>query len=385
MEGRSRHAGPLGILKRMGVAWPVMLMARELGLGGSERQLTEIARALDPARFTVHVGCLRGEGFRAEELRKAGVPVAAFPVRSFRSPAAFAAAAALGRYIRRHGIRLVHAFDVPMNLFGVPVACAFQAPVVLSSQRAYRSLTPGLARHLLRITDRMVDAVVVNCRALQQHLIEEERTPADLIRVCYNGIDTARFRPERERRPETAAASVVIGTVCALRPEKGLATLMEAFARLSHPGAQLVIVGSGPELPRLEASRARMGLEAACTFVPATGEVAEWLRAIDLFVLPSLSEALSNALMEAMASGCCAVATRVGGNPELVADGETGALFEPADAADLARKLAMLIAEPDLRCAMARRGADFVRRNFSLDAARARMAEIYTEFLERRG
>src|SRR5207244_161276 len=102
---------------------------------------------------------------------------------------------------------------------------------------------------------------------------------------------------------------------------------------------RLLIVGSGPALPDLQASARRFALGGRCVFEPATRDVGAWLREIDIFVLPSLSEAFSNSLMEAMASGCCVVASRVGGNPELVVEGETGLLFRAADSADLARSL----------------------------------------------
>lgn len=104
---------------------PVMLMAREFGLGGSERQLAEMAKTLDRSLFAPHAGCFRPEGIRGEELRKSGIPVAQFPVRSFLSPAVLTAAVRMGRYLAEHRIRVVHTFDTPLNLFGVPVGRAF--------------------------------------------------------------------------------------------------------------------------------------------------------------------------------------------------------------------------------------------------------------------
>src|ERR1700685_1387917 len=129
---------------------PGMLMVRELGPGGTERQLTELARALDPFRFQVHVGCFH-EGIRANELRLAGIPLVRLPGTSFMNPSAVAGAWQLGLYLRRRKIRLVHTFDYPLNCFGVPVARAFGIPVVLSSQRFHRHLTPGPYLRLLRM------------------------------------------------------------------------------------------------------------------------------------------------------------------------------------------------------------------------------------------
>src|SRR4029077_11092820 len=149
-------------------------MARELGLGGTERQLAETAMSLDRNRFEPHVGCFHSGGFRERELRQAGIPIAEFPVRSLVSLSALTGAGHMGRYLADHGIRLVHTFDVPADLFGVPVARLFRTPVVLSSQRAHRALTPGATRHLLRLTDRMVDGIVVNCQSVARELASHD-------------------------------------------------------------------------------------------------------------------------------------------------------------------------------------------------------------------
>ncbi|MGE5648158.1 MAG: glycosyltransferase [Acidobacteriota bacterium] len=359
---------------------PVLLMARELNLGGTERQLAEIARALDRDRFEAHVGCLRPEGLRGEELRAAGIPVVRFPADSFLSPDVARAARALGAYIRGHAIQIVHTFDVPMNLFGVPAARLFGAQRVLSSQRAHRSLTPGFRRHLLRLTDQIADAVVVNCLSVRRELIEEDRLSPARIHICYNGIDTAIFRPLPGPRPAALeGACTVVGVVCALRPEKDLPTLVRAFAlaRDARPGMKLAIVGGGPEKPRLEALARDLALGDACHFEPATNRVAEWLRCIDIFVLPSRSEALSNSLMEAMACGCAAVASRTGGNPELVTHNETGLLFEPGDARALAAAIRTLAEKDDFRRRIAEAGRRRMHAEFSLAASARVMGNIY--------
>jgi glycosyltransferase involved in cell wall biosynthesis len=357
---------------------PVLLMTRALGLGGSERQLTELAKSLDSAEFEPHVGCFLSEGFRAEELRAHGVPVAQFPVTSFLGPSLFTGALALGRYLRDHRIRLVHTFDVPLNLFGVPVARLFRAGRVISSQRAHRALTPGLRRLLLRLTDSLVDGIVVNCEAVRRDLIDVDRVPPHLIHLCYNGIDAALYPPASEPRP----GPVVIGVVCALRPEKGLDTLLEAFAALGpRPGVRLLVVGGGPSLPGLQALATRLALNDRCAFEPATKDVAARLRQIDIFILPSLSEAFSNSLMEAMACGCCVAASRVGGNPELVIDGETGLLFGARDSAELARVLDRLLEDSALRARLAGAGTERIRRQFTLAQAAQRMGAIYREVL----
>jgi glycosyltransferase involved in cell wall biosynthesis len=361
---------------------PVMLVTRELGLGGSERQVAETALALDRAFWQPHIACFRGGGFRARELASAGVPILELGLTSLVSPSAVGCAVRFGRYLTRHNIQLVQAFDVPADLFAVPVARCYRVPVVLSSQRAHRSLTPGMQRHMLRLTDRIVDGIVVNSRAVARELSAEDGVPASMIRLAYNGIDTTVFHSGREAAPlPFPAGEPVVGVVCALRREKGLTVLLDAFAQVH--GGRLLIVGSGPELAGLRTHALALGLGDRCHFEAAVADVARWLRAIDVFVLPSLSEALSNSLLEAMACGCCPIASDAGGNPELVTAGENGLLFPAGDATALAERIRTVLESPTLRQRLSAAAEQRARMEFTRDVAAARMAQIYREFLNR--
>ena len=366
---------------------PVLLMTRSLGHGGTERQVAELAKSLDRNLFTPHVACFDPGGFREAELRERGVPILQMDMHSFTSPDSLRALKKLRIYARAHGIGLAHTFDHPMNVFGVPAARLLRIPVVLSSQRSHRALIPPKYLPAIRFSDRLVNGIVVNCDFVRKHLIADYRVPERKIQICYNALDTTRFFPgPRVRTPELTDASVVIGVICVLRAIKGVATLVDAFARIAggHRGLKLLIVGSGPERDALERRASEHGIGDSCMFRESTDDVAGWLRAIDVFVLPSLSEALSNSLMEAMAVGCCAIASRVGGNPELVEHGRTGLLFEAGDAGSLSSQLEVLLANPELRARMAEAGAESIRTNFCTARSVGRMQEIYMAYLDRR-
>jgi glycosyltransferase involved in cell wall biosynthesis len=271
----------------------------------------------------------------------------------------------------------VHTFDYPLTLFAVPVARWSTGAVVLSSQRSHRSLIPPKYRGLVRRTDRIAHAIVVNCEFVRRHLQINESVPAARIRLCYNGVDLEEFHA-----CPTPRDWLTIGVVCALRPEKDIGTLIDAFATIRRPGLRLLIVGGGSMLGRLREQAETRGLAGVCTFVPATADVAEWLRAIDIFVLPSLSEALSNSLLEAMACGCCPVASRVGGNVELIRHGENGMLFEAGDVDQLSHVLSTLLDLRVLREQLAAR-ARCTAEKFSIAASVRRMEEIYTELIQK--
>ena len=363
---------------------PVLLLTRSLGEGGTERQLSELARSFDPKRFTPHIGCTIGTGFRADELRGQGISILELPMNSLASRSGLEAIGRLRRYVRDNRIQLVHAFDAPMVVFGVPAGRLSAARVVLSSQRCYEDTIFPPHWKYVRIAHRLAHGIVANCDAMRQHLLKHYHVPDKKIRVCRNGLDTTVFRPgPRQRPPELKQASLVIGVVSVLRTEKNLSLLLEAFqaVRNAAPGLTLLIVGSGPEEAALRQLAEKLGIAGQCVFQPATNDVAAWLHAIDIFVLPSKSEALSNAIMEAMGCGCCVVASRVGGNPELVEDGKTGLLFESGDSNELAEHLRRLIEQPQLREQMAAAGAEKISTRFSIQTSANRMQEIYDEYL----
>jgi glycosyltransferase involved in cell wall biosynthesis len=354
-------------------------MVRELNIGGTERQCAEMARSLDAGRFTAHVGCFRGAGYRATELERAGVPVLRLPVQSLASAGALRGLVMLRQYIRHHQIQIVHTFDFPMNLYASPAARLMRVPVVITSQRQSRDLYPSV-RPWLRITDRLSSAIVVNSDAVRREMMETERVPEPKLHLCYNGIDTALFQP---RDLEASPATLTIGTLCALRPEKDLLTLAEAFhlIRDLHPRVRLVIVGDGVLREPLARRAAELNFGDRFHLEPSTDDVPGWLRRMDIFVLPSVSEALSNSLMEAMATGCAPVASQVGGNPELVKDSRTGLLFEAGNAADLAHALDRLIVDSNLRLQLGRAASAFIHERFSLRAGADCLGALYEQLL----
>jgi glycosyltransferase involved in cell wall biosynthesis len=365
---------------------PILLTVRELHHGGIERDVTKIALALDRSRFDPCVASYQAEGMRFEELTRARIPFLHIPLTSLKSASVIHAAKRMRGYIREHGIRLVHAFDTSA-VFVVPLARAFRVPAVLSSTLGNRALLDRRSHRQMRWIDRMVDAMTVNCEAMRRHLIDDEHVAGERIELCYNGVDTRDFYPAPPIKcAPVADASLVIGTIGVLRPEKNVDLLQEAFARVRHlkPGMKLLIVGSGAELPRLEANSRRLGLQNACLFSPATPLVPQYLRAFDIFISCSSSEAFSNAILEAMACGVCVVGSRVGGTPELIGNDERGLLFEPGSPEDLAAKLTALLENEGLRREFGTRAAEFARRKLSIEIAAGRMAEIYERILRRK-
>lgn len=234
---------------------------------------------------------------------------------------------------------------------------------------------------LRRLCDPSVTRYVVLSRQIREWLVGDQGVSEDRITRICNGVDVARFRPTAGRASDRP--TLVVGTVGRLQPVKSQITLVEAVGTLlrrrpdSASRLRLVLVGDGPERPALEAAIQAEGLADIAGVTGWQDDVPALLASLDIFVLPSLNEGISNTILEAMACGLPVVATRVGGNPELVVDGETGYLFPVGDSASLADRLAAYLDEPGLR---ARQGEAARRRaetEFSMERMLGAYAELY--------
>ena len=366
---------------------PILFVTRQLDSGGLERDVAKLALGVDRKRFTPFVAAFQGGGLRWNELQQAGIPVFDLRMSGLRSPKIFGSLFRFMRIVLREKIRLIHAYDASVVLVE-PVARLLRVPVVLAATVGHRDLLDEKTKRQLMVTDKKVDAIIVNCQAMSRHLANDFAVSPERIALCYNGVDTSQFYPGPASRPAALAdASVVIGSICVLRPEKRLELLIEAFARVRRltPGLKLLIVGSGPELPMLQAKSSEYGIADDCVFLPAVPDVASLLRGINIFVSCSSSEAFSNAILEAMACGCCPVGSGVGGTPELIEDGQRGLLFETNNALDLSYKLERLVNDPDLRTRLARNAASFAAKDLNMQKALDRMSEIYQQQLTAKG
>jgi glycosyltransferase involved in cell wall biosynthesis len=207
-----------------------------------------------------------------------------------------------------------------------------------------------------------------------------EGFPASRIEVAYNGIDpgappVAADRERARREVGLAPDLFVVGTVARLDPVKDLATLIEAFAALRRglPGAVLLIVGDGPEREHLEELARARNLSGSVLFSGHRSDARELLPALDLYANSSLTEGVSLTIVEAMAASLPVVATRVGGNPEVVLEDRSGALVAPRDAGALARALQALADDAERRRIWGVAGRRVVEERFSFE----RMLELY--------
>ncbi len=223
---------------------------------------------------------------------------------------------------------------------------------------------------------------------IERWLTEVVRIAPRKVTQIYNGVDVESFAPATTRAGSADARSIVIGSVGRLEAVKDPGNLLEAFVRLVEgdarmAGVRLRIIGDGALRSALEERARAAGVASQCEFAGSREDVASELRRLDLFVLTSLNEGISNTILEAMATGLPVVATDVGGNPELVVAELNGALVPAGDPEALAAELRRYVLDPELR---ARQGAAARRRaleRFGIDAMVDRYAELYESLLGR--
>jgi glycosyltransferase involved in cell wall biosynthesis len=239
---------------------------------------------------------------------------------------------------------------------------------------------------LRRLAFGLADRVVAVSEQLRKHHASRTGFQERRIAVIHNGVDNQRFRPNPETRSRVrqelglSDSEFSIGAVGNLFPVKDHMTLLRAASEFGrrHSEWRLLVIGDGPELPRLEElAAAQPALGQHVLFLRSSDCVPELLQAMDAYVLSSVFEGISNSLLEAMATGVPVLATAVGGNPEVVVDGVSGLLFQAGNAARLAGHLETLRAEPETRARLSREAQRRVAEHFSLTSMVREYAQLY--------
>lgn len=367
---------------------PVLHLVNRFYVGGSERQFIERLRR-HPQGFDPHVACLELSGGNLDDFRALGLPhPEIFPLRrSLLRPGTLLQIARLARFIRRRGIRVVHGTEFITNLIGLLAARLAGARMVVS-RVDLGHLRDGFGpwhRRLECWLSRAADGVCANAEAVRKLCIEEEGSAPGRTFVVRNGLDLDRFdrlaaQPLDAPVPEGAP---LVAVVANLWPVKGHRTLLDAVARVvtALPRAHFALVGDGPERAFLQQRIVDLGLGRNVTLLGTRYDVPAILARAQAFCLPSRGEGLPNALMEAMAAGLPAIGTAVGGVPELIEDGVTGALAPADDPAALAEKIAWVLSDSRRAGAMGARGRAKIRSELSLEQLAQGHGAVYRAVL----
>ena len=359
----------------------VFLMTNSFDTGGSERQFVALAGALSGGPFRAQIGCLAKQGSLLEGFESS----AEFPVGgSLYGWNSIRARLRLARHLRESRLSVAHAFDFYTNLVLIPAARKARVPVIIGSQRQLGDLL-GFAKSQAQLAAlRWCDAVVCNSRSAAD-LLTNQGLPARQIVVIRNGLPDSAFAPNVPalRRPPSLLRVGMIARMNA--PSKNHALFLRVAAVLccKFDDIEFVLAGDGPLRPELERQSKALGLGDRVHFLGDRRDIPAILASVDVSVLPSSSESLSNAILESMAAGVPVVATRVGGNTEIVTH-DRGRLVAAGDEQGLVEAVENLLLNPPMRADLGHNAKVFTRANFTMQHMRRRHEELYEELLSRK-
>ncbi len=369
----------------------ILYTVEDLKVGGLEKVIAATVLRLDKSKFTPEVWCLSRGGKIADDLIANGIRVRILGLTSYHNPANIAA---LARMMKAGRFHILHAHGYFASTFSRIAALLAGIPVILthvhSTYHGYRKRNLWMEKFLSLFTDR----VICVSQAVQRFVTDVEKISKDRTCVIYNGIDPLfpEPSPETRRRGKTRlgidADDILFIMVASLTPVKGHAVLLNAMRDVMRRGfkAALLLVGDGPLGGELRARADELDLSSRVLFAGERDDVPCLLPLADIFLLSSVErEGLSIALVEAMAAGLPVIATRVGGNPEVVTDGTNGVLVPPNDSGSLAEAMIQLLLDAGLRNRMGRSGREIYEHTFTLSGMMRRQEDLYDHLLEETG
>jgi len=364
-----------------------------LAMGGTEHGILKVINGLGEDEFEHRICAVRG--IDASFANRASVTPRAYSAASEKKGFQFPLFR-LTKIMKEYQPHIVHSRNFGA-LEAIPAARLARVPVAIHSEHGYELETleglPLRRRILSRAFYGMADSVFTVTSDLKNYHTKQSGIAPKRVRVIYNGVNTERFSPRPEVvqkiRKELGIPErrVVIGSVGRLVPIKDHETLLRALDVLLRQGedVHVLLVGAGPELAKLkEFAITTPNLFDRVTFAGSSDRVPEMLNAMDVFALPSISEGMSNTILEAMASGIPVVVTNTGGSPELIEDGKSGWLFTPRDVHTLAWQLARLSADKDLRSQFGAAARQHVLEHFSISGMMQSYHDLYFELAKRR-
>lgn len=364
---------------------------------GAQTHIAGMIRGHDKNRFRPYLICLQEKGPLGEKLEAEGYPVAAYGLKRVYALQAAWSYTQFIPFLRRERIDIVHAYLFSAQIYGIPPSRLAGVPLVIAGRRDAGKYWTAL-RYLLarKFANSFSHIQIANAQAVKEFVVREEGVPQDKVRIVANGIDASRFSPQEGTVDRVDRPVLTVGYVGSLTRVKQVEVLLRAAKRVlpECPRLRILIVGGGPVSTQrlvegqtdlwLKSRAHELGLSDHVVFTGARTHIQEELKGMDIFVMPSILEGMSNAILEAMATGLPVIAADSGGNRELVDEGGTGYLFPVGDDQRLGELLLDLLGSEEKRRAMGRAARQRVMEQFTVQRMVAEMERAYLEELGKR-
>lgn len=368
----------------------ICLMLGGMGFGGGEKYAFSLAEHLSGPRYTFHF-VTHQESLFCQEARRRGYPVTVVDMTRRFNPLSLYK---LTRFFKDERIDLVHTMGARMNFYGRLSARMARVPYICSTvQNSLLDYPIGNIKRAVYVkvdawTARYAQRIISVAEALSDDLRDRYGIPAEKITTIHNGIDLGDLVPTGSRESIRVKLAIppespCVGVIGRLTHQKGFTFFLQALPSLFErfPALQCFVAGDGPLRDVLEREATRLALLNRCTFLGYRSDIPDLLQALDVLVLPSLSEGLPFILLEAMGMERPVVATAVSGNPELIEHGRNGLLIPSADPKALATAVTWLLENPQEAKAMGKASKSTVAGEFSVKKMVEKTEEVYRSIL----
>lgn len=354
--------------------------------GGAEKQIYELAKGLDKSRYNVTIASLDTWGQAPRQLiESAGCRLEVFRVVRIYGLTGFIQGIKFHRFLRENRVQVLQTYHFSSDIWGTVLGKLAGVPVIISNRRDMGFWRSGIHVRAYLWVNRWVTKTVGNALSIRELIKAQEGIPDGKLDVIYNGVDvpsqqSAVFLSEV---PVKTPSDILVMHVANLKPVKGHTFLLKAFQGIyaKHPHVKLVLIGEDQLNGALQAQAKELGIKDRVIFLGKREDACALLSLADICVLPSLSEGMSNSILEYMSAGKPVIATNVGGNPELVKHGVNGLLVEKENADAIKDALLTLIKDKDRCRAMGNAGLERVRSEFSMAAMVGQYDRLFNDLL----
>ena len=361
-------------------------------IGGAEKQLYLLTKSLNPALFkpvVVQLGpndCLPQANVKIQTLE-----LFHFPTRKIYNFEGIRQLLRLCRLLKEKKVDIIHTFFEKSEVMGWLASRLTGIPIWITSRRDLGFKRKKIYRKIFRVTSRDCSKCLANCVAVKAQVVQEEGLSAEKMEVIYNGLELAPYQNLKSNGTVRKELNIpeempVVGLVANFNFEiKGHRFFLEAAKLIVEeiPNVAFLLIGDGPLRSQFEHMGNELGINEHVRFLGKRNDVPLLIANMDISVLSSTSEGLSNVILESMAAGKPVVVTSVGGNSEIVVNGENGYLVPPADAPALAKAIIRLLKNPEEATRMGKRGRQMAQEKFTVEAMVKSYEQLYLELMKK--
>lgn len=350
-----------------------------LNQGGVQQGVLNLCRGLDKNRFDIIVCAIENGGTIGKEIQATGVKVIVLSHKRNPLKTIFS----LLKILRKHQIDIAHPSSYHPSLYTRIAAFLAKTPIILSYEHVVFDRNRKQRALLNKILEPITDSFTTVGQSVAEQVINWYGYPQHKVKVIHNGVDTQRFYPANNKTLAKHSLGLepnklVIGMICRLDEEKGHRFFFQAIKKLkTQYDIQWLVVGTGRAESKIYAQAKEFLVEQDINFLGFRRDVPELLRAIDIYVLPTLQEGFPNSLLEAMAAGCAVTASNFSGNLEVASHMHNALIHQMADVSSLKNSLETLINSPELCQRLGSQARKDVINNFSLVTYAEKMMSLY--------